>query len=73
MILTPNHADEKDFEVATPCAAGAGAGSSSFFMMNREACSEGFGVAHWWLQRLGAFSVKWTTRTMRRIGSTSTW
>jgi len=27
-------------------------------MMNREAFAEGFGVAGWWLQRLGAFSVE---------------
>src|SRR3954463_1012453 len=27
-------------------------------MMNREAFGEGFGIAGWWLQRLGAFSVE---------------
>ena len=27
-------------------------------MMNREAFDEGFGIAGWWLQRLGSFSVE---------------
>ena len=27
-------------------------------MMNREAFDEGYGIAGWWLQRLGAFSVE---------------
>ena len=28
------------------------------YMMNREAFDEGLGLAGWWLQRLGAFSVE---------------
>jgi 1-acyl-sn-glycerol-3-phosphate acyltransferase len=56
LILTPNHADEKDIEVCLDVSRRCG--RRFFFMMNREAFGEGFGVAGWWLQRLGAFSVE---------------
>jgi 1-acyl-sn-glycerol-3-phosphate acyltransferase len=56
LILASNHADEKDFEVCLDLSRRCG--RRLLFMMNREAFSEGFGVAGWWLQRLGAFSVE---------------
>jgi 1-acyl-sn-glycerol-3-phosphate acyltransferase len=54
-ILTSNHADEKDFEVCLDLSRRCG--RRFLFMMNREAFDEGHGLAGWWLQRLGAFSV----------------
>src|SRR5512132_2528330 len=56
IILTPNHADETDFKVCLDLSRRCG--RRFLFMMNREAFDEGFGVAGWWLQRLGAFSVE---------------
>src|SRR6476620_11100837 len=56
LILTSNHADEKDFEVCLDLSRRCG--RRFLFMMNREAFREGFGIAGWWLQRLGAFSVE---------------
>ncbi|HNH76052.1 MAG TPA: 1-acyl-sn-glycerol-3-phosphate acyltransferase, partial [Candidatus Obscuribacter sp.] len=55
LILTPNHADETDFKVCVEVARRAG--RNFFYMMNTEAFDEGHGMAGWWMQRLGAFSV----------------
>lgn len=56
LILAANHADGKDFEIGLDLARRCG--RRFLCMMNREAFSEGYGVALWWLQRLGAFSVE---------------
>jgi 1-acyl-sn-glycerol-3-phosphate acyltransferase len=56
IILTPNHADETDLKVCWDLSRRCG--RQFLFMMNREAFAEGFGVAGWWLQRLGGFSVE---------------
>ena len=56
VILAPNHADETDFKVCLVLSRRCG--RRFLFMMNREAFDEGFGIAGWWLQRLGAFSVE---------------
>ena len=56
LILAANHADETDFKA---CLELSGRCDRRFlFMMNREAFDEARGVAGWWLQRLGAFSVE---------------
>ena len=56
LILASNHADETDFKA---CLELSGRCNRRFlFMMNREAFDEGRGLAGWWLQRLGAFSVE---------------
>ncbi|MGC8644572.1 MAG: lysophospholipid acyltransferase family protein [Isosphaeraceae bacterium] len=56
LLLASNHADETDFKA---CLELSGRCNRRFlFMMNREAFDEGHGVAGWWLQRLGAFSVE---------------
>ena len=56
LILASNHADETDFKA---CLELSGRCNRRFlFMMNREAFDEGRGIAGWWLQRLGAFSVE---------------
>ena len=56
LILVSNHADETDFKA---CLELSGRCNRRFlFMMNREAFDEGHGIAGWWLQRLGAFSVE---------------
>ena len=56
LILVSNHADETDFKA---CLELSGRCKRRFlFMMNREAFDEGRGVAGWWLQRPGAFSVE---------------
>ena len=56
LILVANHADETDFKA---CLELSGRCNRRFlFMMNREAFDEGHGIAGWWLQRLGAFSVE---------------
>jgi len=56
LILVSNHADETDVKV---CLELSRRGRRRFlFLMNREAFDEGWGVAGWWLQRLGAFSVE---------------
>jgi 1-acyl-sn-glycerol-3-phosphate acyltransferase len=55
IILTPNHADETDFKVCLELSRRTG--RRYLFMMNREAFQEGHGIAGWWLQRLGSFSV----------------
>ena len=56
IILASNHADETDMkaclELSWRCRR------RFLFMMNREAFDEGAGVAGWWLQRLGSFSVE---------------
>ena len=56
VILVSNHADETDMkaclELSRRCRR------RFLYMMNREAFDEGFGIAGWWLQRLGAFSVE---------------
>jgi len=56
VILAVNHADQTDFKVCLELSRRAG--RRFLFMMNREAFDEGWGVAGWWLQRLGAFSVE---------------
>ncbi len=56
VILASNHADETDFKVCLELSRRCG--RRFLFMMNREAFDEGYGVAGWWLQRLGAFSVE---------------
>ncbi len=56
VILAANHADETDFEACLELSRRSG--RRFLFMMNREAFDEGWGVAGWWLQRLGAFSVE---------------
>ncbi len=56
ILLASNHADETDFKA---CLELSGRCNRRFlFMMNREAFDEGHGIAGWWLQRLGAFSVE---------------
>jgi 1-acyl-sn-glycerol-3-phosphate acyltransferase len=55
-ILAANHADETDFKACLELSRRCG--RRFLFMMNREAFDEGHGVAGWWLQRLGAFSVE---------------
>jgi 1-acyl-sn-glycerol-3-phosphate acyltransferase len=56
IILVSNHADETDMkaclELSRRCRR------RFLYMMNREAFDEGAGVAGWWLQRLGSFSVE---------------
>jgi len=56
IILTANHADETDFKACLELSRRSG--RRFLFMMNREAFDDGYGVAGWWLQRLGAFSVE---------------
>src|SRR5690349_8795297 len=56
IILTANHADETDFKACLELSRRSG--RRFLFLMNREAFDEGYGVAGWWLQRLGAFSVE---------------
>lgn len=56
IILAANHADETDFKACLDLSRRSG--RRFLFMMNREAFDEGYGVAGWWLQRLGAFSVE---------------
>ena len=56
LILASNHADETDFKACLELSRRCG--RRFLFMMNREAFDEGHGVAGWWLQRLGAFSVE---------------
>ena len=56
IILAANHADETDFKACLELSRRWG--RRFLFMMNREAFDEGYGVAGWWLQRLGAFSVE---------------
>jgi 1-acyl-sn-glycerol-3-phosphate acyltransferase len=56
IILAANHADETDMraclELSRRCRR------QFLYMMNREAFDEASGIAGWWLQRLGAFSVE---------------
>jgi 1-acyl-sn-glycerol-3-phosphate acyltransferase len=56
IILASNHADETDMkaclELSRRCRR------RFLFMVNREAFDEGSGLAGWWLQRLGSFSVE---------------
>jgi 1-acyl-sn-glycerol-3-phosphate acyltransferase len=56
VILAANHADETDMkaclELSRRCRR------RFLYMANREAFDEGSGLAGWWLQRLGAFSVE---------------
>ena len=56
IILAANHADETDFKACLELSRRSG--RRFLFLMNREAFDEGYGVAGWWLQRLGAFSVE---------------
>jgi 1-acyl-sn-glycerol-3-phosphate acyltransferase len=56
IILASNHADETDMkaclELSRRCRR------RFLYMMNREAFDEASGLAGWWLQRLGSFSVE---------------
>jgi hypothetical protein len=56
IILASNHADETDMkeclDLSRRCRR------RFLYMMNREAFDEGFGIAGWWLQRLGSFSIE---------------
>jgi 1-acyl-sn-glycerol-3-phosphate acyltransferase len=56
VILAANHADETDFKVCLELSRRCG--RRFLFLMNHEAFDEGHGLAGWWLQRLGAFSVE---------------
>ncbi|HWE38260.1 MAG TPA: 1-acyl-sn-glycerol-3-phosphate acyltransferase [Isosphaeraceae bacterium] len=56
IILAANHADETDFKACLELSRRSG--RRFLFLMNREAFDQGHGVAGWWLQRLGAFSVE---------------
>ena len=56
LILASNHADETDFQACVELSRRCG--RRFLYMMNREAFDEGRGIAGWWLQRLGAFSVE---------------
>jgi 1-acyl-sn-glycerol-3-phosphate acyltransferase len=56
VILASNHADETDMKA---CLELSRRWRRRFlYLANREAFDEGSGVAGWWLQRLGAFSVE---------------
>ena len=55
-ILASNHADETDFKACLELSRRCN--RRFLYMMNREAFDEGRGIAGWWLQRLGAFSVE---------------
>lgn len=63
VVLVSNHADEVDFKVCMELSRLCG--RRFVYMMNREAFDEGFGIAGWWLQRLGAFSVERGGETAR--------
>jgi 1-acyl-sn-glycerol-3-phosphate acyltransferase len=56
IVLASNHADETDMKACLELSRRCG--RRFLFMMNREAFDEGFGIAGWWLQRLGSFSVE---------------
>ncbi len=56
LILASNHADETDFKACLELSRRCG--RRFLYMMNREAFDEGRGLAGWWLQRMGAFSVE---------------
>ncbi|MGO8900634.1 MAG: 1-acyl-sn-glycerol-3-phosphate acyltransferase [Isosphaeraceae bacterium] len=56
IILASNHADETDFKACLELSRRCN--RRFLCMMNREAFDEGRGIAGWWLQRLGAFSVE---------------
>ncbi len=56
LILASNHADETDFQACLELSRRCH--RRFLYMMNREAFDEGRGIAGWWLQRLGAFSVE---------------
>ena len=56
IILASNHADETDFKACLELSRRCD--RRFLYMMNREAFDEGRGIAGWWLQRLGAFSVE---------------
>jgi WD40 repeat protein len=56
IIIVANQADETDFKVCLELSRRFG--RRFLFMTNREAFDAGHGVAGWWLERLGAFSVE---------------
>jgi 1-acyl-sn-glycerol-3-phosphate acyltransferase len=56
LILASNHADVTDFKACLELSRRLN--RRFLYMMNREAFDEGHGIAGWWLQRLGAFSVE---------------
>jgi len=55
IVLASNHADETDMKVCLELSRRCR--RRFLYMANREAFDEGFGIAGWWLQRLGSFSV----------------
>ena len=56
LILAANHADEMDIRICMELARRARRRFT--YMVNAEAFEEGRGLAGWWLQRLGCFSVE---------------
>jgi 1-acyl-sn-glycerol-3-phosphate acyltransferase len=56
LVLASNHADETDFKACLELSRRCN--RRFLYMMNQEAFDEGYGIAGWWLQRLGAFSVE---------------
>ena len=52
-LLGSNHADETDFKACLDLSRRCN--RRFLYMMNQEAFDEGYGIAGWWLQRLGAF------------------
>ena len=56
IILASNHADETDMKVCLELSRRCC--RRFLYMANREAFDEGFGIAGWWLQRLGSFSIE---------------
>lgn len=56
LIIAVNHADEMDIRL---CMELSRRSKRCFtYMVNSEAFEEGYGLAGWWLQRLGCFSVE---------------
>jgi 1-acyl-sn-glycerol-3-phosphate acyltransferase len=55
IILASNHADETDMEMCLELSRRCP--RRFLYMTNREAFDEGFGIAGWWLKRLGSFSI----------------
>ena len=56
LLLASNHADETDFKACLELSRRCN--RRFLYMMNQEAFDERYGIAGWWLQRLGAFSVE---------------
>lgn len=56
LILVANHADETDFKVCMELSRRSR--RNFFYMSDSEVFEEYHGIAGWWLQRLGCFSVE---------------